>query len=83
MRPRALTLPRTPPPWRAQTGTVEGVKAAALDAGGPNVALALFVGAGSANESPAAAGAAKLLEYMAFSATGSRRGAGAGVRSAC
>jgi predicted Zn-dependent peptidase len=60
------------------------VKAAALDAGGPNVAVAVFVGAGSANETPETAGASKLLEYMAFSATSNRCGqarAGAGGAS--
>lgn len=57
-----------------QTGAIEGVKAAALDAGGPNVAVALFVNAGSASETPATAGASKLLEYMAFSATSNRWG---------
>jgi hypothetical protein len=60
-----------PTPLR-QTGVIEGVKAAALDAGGPNVAVAVFVGAGSACETPATAGASKLLEYMAFSATANR-----------
>lgn len=57
---------------RLESGAIEGVRAAALDAGGPNVAMALYVGAGSANEGPGAAGASKLLEYMAFSATGNR-----------
>ena len=61
-----------PAPPRLETGAIEGVRAAALDAGGPTVAMALYVGAGSANETPASAGAAKVLEYMAFSATANR-----------
>lgn len=56
-----------------QTGTLEGgVKAAALDAAGPNTCVAVFVGGGSSVETPETAGASKLLEYMAFSATKNR-----------
>lgn len=65
-------LRRSLPSPLTQNGAIEGVKAAAVDAGGPNVALALFVNAGSANETPETAGASKLLEYMAFSATNNR-----------
>lgn len=61
-----------PAPLKLETGVIEGVKTAALDAAGPNAALAVFVAAGSASETPAAAGASKLLEYMAFSATANR-----------
>ncbi|GBG00196.1 mitochondrial-processing peptidase subunit alpha-like [Raphidocelis subcapitata] len=61
-----------PAPAKLETGSIEGVKAAAVDTGGPNVALAVFVGSGSANETPETAGASKLLEYMAFSATNNR-----------
>lgn len=61
-----------PAPPKLETGAIEGVKAAALDTGGPNVAVALFVGAGSASETPATAGASKVLEYLAFSATSNR-----------
>ncbi|KAI8464776.1 MAG: mitochondrial processing peptidase alpha subunit [Monoraphidium minutum] len=57
---------------KVEAGAIEGVKAAAVDAAGPNVAVALFVGAGSANETPETAGASKLLEYLAFSATANR-----------
>lgn len=71
-----LTL--LPPPCHrcrccsAQTGTVGDVKAAALDVSGPNTCVALFVGGGSSIETPETAGASKVLEYMAFSATKAR-----------
>lgn len=55
-----------------QTGTVGEVKAAALDVAGPNTCVALFVGGGASIETPETAGASKLLEYMAFSATKAR-----------
>jgi hypothetical protein len=59
-------------PWLLQVGTVGNIKAAALDVSGPSTCIALFVGGGSSAESPDTAGAAKLLEYMAFSATKDR-----------
>jgi hypothetical protein len=55
-----------------QTGSVGDVKAAALDVSGPNTCVALFVGGGSSIETEATAGASKLLEYMAISATNAR-----------
>lgn len=55
-----------------KTGTVGEVKAAALDVSGPNTCVALFVGGGASIETPETAGASKLLEYMAFSATKAR-----------
>jgi predicted Zn-dependent peptidase len=54
------------------------VKAAALDAAGPNTCVAAFVGGGSSLETEETAGASKLLEYMAFSATTNRCGNTAG-----
>jgi predicted Zn-dependent peptidase len=51
-----------------------GVKAAALDAAGPNTCVAAFIGGGSSLETEETAGASKLLEYMAFSATTNRCG---------
>jgi predicted Zn-dependent peptidase len=58
-----------------QTGSLaNGVKAAALDASGPNTCVAAFVGGGSSVETEDTAGASKLLEYMAFSATNNRWG---------
>jgi predicted Zn-dependent peptidase len=48
------------------------VKAAALDASGPNTCVAAFIGGGSSLETEDTAGASKLLEYMAFSATNNR-----------
>lgn len=56
----------------AQVGSVGNVKAAALDTSGPNTCIALFVGGGSSAETPDTAGAAKVLEYLAFSATKDR-----------
>lgn len=55
-----------------QTGTIGDVKAAALDVSGPNTCVAVFVGGGASIETPETAGASKLLEYMAFSATKAR-----------
>jgi hypothetical protein len=55
-----------------QTGTIGNVKAAALDVSGPNTCVAVFVGGGASIEGPETAGASKLLEYMAFSATQAR-----------
>jgi processing peptidase subunit alpha len=55
-----------------QVGAVNGIKAAALDAGGPNCCVGVFVAGGSAAETPTTSGAAKLLEYLAFSATTNR-----------
>lgn len=64
------TAPKAP---ELQTGTLaNGVKAAALDASGPNTCVAAFVGGGSSVETEETAGASKLLEYMAFSATHNR-----------
>lgn len=65
--------PASPNAPELQTGTLEGgIKAAALDVDGPNTCVAVFVGSGSASESADNAGAAKLLEYLAFSATANR-----------
>jgi hypothetical protein len=55
-----------------QTGNVGDVKAAALDVSSPLSCVALFVGGGSSIETEETAGASKLLEYMAFSATNAR-----------
>lgn len=55
-----------------QVGDINGIKAATISAAGPNATVALFVGAGSANETAETAGSAKLLEYMAFKATANR-----------
>lgn len=60
------------PPFLLQTGTIGDVKAAALDVSGPNTCVAVFVGGGTSIETPETAGASKLLEYMAFSATKAR-----------
>jgi processing peptidase subunit alpha len=52
------------------TGLEGGVRAVATDAPGPNACVAVFVGAGSADEAASdAPGAAKLLEAMAFRST--------------
>ncbi|KIZ04557.1 hypothetical protein MNEG_3393 [Monoraphidium neglectum] len=69
-----IDIPKYAPPAevKLETGEIGGVKAAAVDTGGPNIAVAVFVGAGSVNETPANAGASKLLEYLAFSATSNR-----------
>lgn len=64
-----VTSPKAP---ELKTGSVGDVKAAALDVSGPNTCVALFVGGGSSIETEATAGASKLLEYMAFSATNAR-----------
>lgn len=69
--PPPLTCCLIRPP---QTGTIGEVKAAALDVSGPNTCVALFVGGGASIETPDTAGASKLLEYMAFSATNARCG---------
>lgn len=67
-----------------QTGTLaNGVKAAALDASGPNTCVAAFVGGGSSVETEETAGASKLLEYMAFSATHNRCGGAAAAVATC
>lgn len=56
-----------------QTGSLEGgIKAACLDSSTPNTSVAVFVGGGAAAETAETAGASKLLEYMAFSATKNR-----------
>lgn len=55
-----------------QTGNVGDVKAAALDVSSPLSCVALFVGGGSSIETEETAGASKVLEYMAFSATNAR-----------
>jgi processing peptidase subunit alpha len=49
-----------------------GIKAACLDSTTPNTSVAVFVGGGAAAETAETAGASKLLEYMAFSATKNR-----------
>jgi hypothetical protein len=62
-----------------QVGDINGIKAATISAAGPNATVALFVGAGSANETAETAGSAKLLEYMAFKVW-QEAGGGGGMR---
>jgi mitochondrial-processing peptidase subunit alpha len=58
------------PQMQLVTGLEGGCRAVATDAPGPNTCVAVFVGAGSADEAAAdASGAAKLLEAMAFRST--------------
>ena len=51
---------------------MNGVKAAAVDSAGPLCSVGVFVAGGSSAETPATAGAAKLLEFAAFMATANR-----------
>jgi processing peptidase subunit alpha len=61
------------PQMTVVTGLEGGARAVATDAPGPNACVAVFVGAGSADEAAAGApGAAKLLEAMAFRSTSHR-----------
>jgi processing peptidase subunit alpha len=65
--------PASPKAPELQTGSLEGgIKAACLDSTTPNTSVAVFVGGGAAAETAETAGASKLLEYMAFSATKNR-----------
>ncbi len=63
------TTPKAP---ELQTGSVGVAKAVALDTPGPNSTVSVFVGAGSSSETQQTAGAAKVLEYLAFNATTNR-----------
>jgi processing peptidase subunit alpha len=49
-----------------------GVKVAAQDSVGPMASIALYVGAGSANEAASTSGASKYLEYLGFKTTCNR-----------
>lgn len=61
------------PQMTVVTGLEGGARAVATDAPGPNACVAVFVGAGSADEAALdAPGAAKLLEAMAFRSTDHR-----------
>lgn len=71
-----------PRPPRLQVGDVEGIRAAAISSPSPNATVGLFVGAGSANETPETAGAAKLMEYMAFKVGRRQSALGAGAAGA-
>jgi len=62
-------LPAAP---KFEVGSVNGVKAAAVDSAGPLCSVGVFVAGGSSAETPATAGAAKLLEFAAFMATANR-----------
>jgi processing peptidase subunit alpha len=61
------------PQMTVVTGLEGGARAVATDAPGPNACVAVFVGAGAADEAAAnAPGAAKLIEAMAFRSTSHR-----------
>ena len=71
--PAVKPAPQPRPSMALITGLEGGARAVATDAPGPNVCVAVFVGAGSADEAAAGApGAAKLLEAMAFRSTAHR-----------
>eukprot|EP00879_Flechtneria_rotunda_P000588 GHRR01000697.1.p1 GENE.GHRR01000697.1~~GHRR01000697.1.p1 ORF type:complete len:485 (+),score=217.93 GHRR01000697.1:113-1567(+) len=70
-----VNLPNAHPPKapELQTGSLAaGVKAAVLDASGPNTCVAVFINGGSSAETSDTVGASKMLEYMAFNATENR-----------
>ena len=80
--PLSEALPGAPEPPRGapvkattapQTSTLaSGIKLATLEAASPVSSLALFVEGGSSAETPATAGASKVLEAVAFKSTANR-----------
>jgi processing peptidase subunit alpha len=66
--------PNSPPAERPKLAVSEhhGVKVAAQDSAGPLASVAVYVNAGSANETAGTSGASKYLEYLGFKTTANR-----------